>query len=357
MAVHLAKKAKRSAPNDRDYFEALLKTNRWFSRFDVLTKAMKAGPRHLQQYYKQVLMVMQANSSSTGGVWQNQENSTSSLTERAHSYQQLRDGNEGTQSSSWLDVEHLLMALTDTSDLTLKKTFKELNITPVEIQRAVESIQPKQIPFGICYLVRETVEILLVVMVFLIVIKEGLGELRLIPSESMMPLLQVEDRVVIDKLTRHWRSYERGDILVFYPPTTQLNYDPMSLFLRLTGFSGFLFKKEDNIDVAYIKRLIGMPGDRVEVIPGQGVKVNDQFLNEPYAAEIANTCSMVHPIPYCGPIDVPQDHYFVMGDNRNHSADSRYWGFEPRNRVIGRAFFRIWPLNRFESISLPEELH
>jgi signal peptidase I len=352
VAEHLARKAKRPHPIDRDYFEAFLKTNRWFSRFDVIAKALGHAPKQIQRYYKKVLQVVQTNP-TTHSVWQHQQQATNNLPQRAVHY--LQQGSHGpsapTASPMLLDVEHLWMALTDSTDPAIQKTLTELNISPATIHQATEKVRPKQVPLGVLYLLREALEILVVVMVFLVVIKEGLGELRLIPSESMMPLLQIEDRVVIDKLTRYWRPYERGDILVFYPPITQLKYDPVSLFLRLTGFSGFLFKKEDNIDVAYIKRLIGMSGDMVEVIPGQGVAVNGKLLQEPYTAEIANTCTFVQPVPYCGPVEVPKDHYFVMGDNRNHSADSRYWGFEPKNRVIGRAVFRIWPLNRVGPIT------
>jgi signal peptidase I len=204
------------------------------------------------------------------------------------------------------------------------------------------------------FLVREIGEVAFVVLLMLIVIKEGFGELRLIPSESMLPLLQIEDRIVIEKVTRWWRPYQRGDILVFYPPTTILKNDPLSWVLRATGFSGFIFPKESNIDVAYIKRLIGEPGDKIQVVPNEGVFVNGQRLHEPYVMELAQSCTQVLPTQYCGTITVPRDSYFLMGDNRNQSADSRFWGFEPKERVIGRAVFRLWPLNRMGPLSLPE---
>ncbi|NBV43246.1 signal peptidase I, partial [bacterium] len=111
-----------------------------------------------------------------------------------------------------------------------------------------------------------------------------------------------------------------------------------------------LYKKDDYIDVAYIKRLIGLPGDTVEVIPGEGVWVNGKKLDEPYVNEIGATCTLVKPEPYCGPIKIPAGQYYMMGDNRNQSLDSRYWGFARDERVIGRAVFRIWPLNRLGSL-------
>src|SRR5699024_1297078 len=140
------------------------------------------------------------------------------------------------------------------------------------------------------------------VLFFLILIKSFVGELRLIPSESMVPGLQVADRLVIERVTRWTRPYHRGDILVFYPPMTQLKNDHVSLFLRLTGFSGLMYKKEDNIDVAYIKRLIGLPGDTVNVKPGVGVFVNGKKLDETYVNEVADTCTLMRPEPYCGSV-------------------------------------------------------
>ena len=122
--------------------------------------------------------------------------------------------------------------------------------------------------------------------------------------------------------------------------------------MRITGFSGLIYKKEDNVDVAYIKWLIGQPGDIVDVRPEVGVFVNGQKLNEPYVNEIAATCTLMRPTPYCGPVRVPPHMYYMMGDNRNLSLDSRYWGFAREDRVIGRAVFRIWPLNRIGLLPL-----
>jgi signal peptidase I len=179
------------------------------------------------------------------------------------------------------------------------------------------------------------------------VVRQGLGEPRLIPSESMVPTLQVDDRVLVEKPSQWFRSYQRGDILVFYPPQTELKNDPWSLFLRWTGFSG-LYPKEANVDVAYIKRLIGLPGERLEVKFGQGVFINGHRLAEPYVADVPYSCTRELPTTQCGALTIPPNHYFVMGDNRNGSLDSRYWGFLPKERVIGRAWARVWPLDRFD---------
>lgn len=192
---------------------------------------------------------------------------------------------------------------------------------------------------------RETLEMILLTLILIVGIRNLLGEPRWIPTESMYPNLIEGDRLFIEKVTNYAGKFKRGDILVFYPPQENLRHDPWSEFTRAVGFF--------NNDTAYIKRLIGMPGDKLEVKEGIGVFINDHLLNEPYVAEIASrNCGII--AAYCGPLTVPKNSYFMMGDNRNNSQDSRYWGFLPANRVIGKASFRFWPLNRLIIFNKPD---
>lgn len=255
-------------------------------------------------------------------------------------------------AADMIHPEHLLLALTALEKHACgpKTDHAELlpsgqGVTTGAIWDAVSQLHQRRWLRRLLFLARETAEILLMVVVFLVLIKEFVGEIRLIPSESMVPTLLVDDRIFIERMTRWWREPQRGDILVFYPPQTQTPRDPWHVFLRLTGFSGIVFTKEDNIDVAYIKRVVGLPGDVVNVVPDDGVYVNNKKLTEPYIAEVGKTCTFAAPL-VCGPIRVPRDSYYVMGDNRNQSADSRYWGFVDHHRLIGRAVFRVWPVNR-----------
>lgn len=198
----------------------------------------------------------------------------------------------------------------------------------------------------------EATEFVLTLLLFLIVIRQGLMEPRLIPSESMLPALQIEDRVLVEKPSRLWRPYQRGDILVFYPPFAQLNTDPISRVLRWSGLSGLVNDKDSMVDVAYIKRLIAVEGDTLQVIPNQGIKRNGQWVNEPYVNAIAATCTVEQPKRYCGPIVIPKGYYFMMGDNRNDSYDSRFWGLVHQDRVLGRAWLRLWPAHRIGTLTL-----
>lgn len=151
-------------------------------------------------------------------------------------------------------------------------------------------------------------------------IRSFVAEARYIPSGSMLPTLQINDRLIVDKLSYEFRDPKRGDIVVFSPTETL---------------------KAQNFKDAFIKRVIGLPGETVEVRDGR-VYVNNQPLQERYIEERPNY--------QFGPVTVPPNQYLVLGDNRNNSYDSHYWGFVPRHNIIGRAVVRFWPLNRLGEI-------
>ena len=204
---------------------------------------------------------------------------------------------------------------------------------------------------------KEIINTIVFVLVAVILIRFFIGELRWIPSESMFPTIKKRDRVYVEKLEYPKRTIERGDILVFYPPNTKLSNSIFAILSRLTGIACK--------DVAYIKRVIGMPNDKFEIkfvkeLDEYRVFINDKMLNEPYINNIYSAgyeyppagydstwtpCS--HPdVKYCGPFTIPEKKYFMMGDNRGNSADSRFWGFLDEDRIIGRANFMFWPISR-----------
>jgi signal peptidase I len=140
----------------------------------------------------------------------------------------------------------------------------------------------------------------------------------------MEPTLQINDRLIIEKVSYHFQKPERGDIVVF-SPTAAL--------------------KAQNFQDAFIKRVIGLPGDKVQVKNGL-VYVNGKALAEKYIAEEPNYTF--------GPVTVPPDQYLVLGDNRNNSYDSHAWGFVPRENLIGRAVVRFWPFDRLGGLDNPD---
>jgi signal peptidase I len=152
-------------------------------------------------------------------------------------------------------------------------------------------------------------------------IRTCVAEARFIPSGSMEPTLAVNDRLIVDKVSYKFGKPQRGDVVVFNP--TQALEDQ---------------KFHD----AFIKRVIGLPGDQVEVKDGK-VFINDNALDENYTKEMPNYKMQ--------PVKVPENQYLVLGDNRNNSYDSHYWGFVPQDKLVGKAVVRFWPLNRMGGIT------
>jgi len=159
----------------------------------------------------------------------------------------------------------------------------------------------------------ETIRIFIVALVIALFLRAFIVEPRFIPSGSMEPTLQVGDRILVDKISMQWQEPQRGDILIFYPPKSPAI--------------------EDNTK-AYIKRLIGIEGDQIGVRGGK-VYRNGEALDEPYIAEAPKYMMRT--------VTVPKGHYWMMGDNRNHSNDSHIWGFLPKENVIGKATIRFFP--------------
>ncbi len=151
-----------------------------------------------------------------------------------------------------------------------------------------------------------------------------------IPTVSMVPTLKVGDMVLANRFIYHLHSPRRGDVIVFHPPG---HGDIPSNGAKTEA------------SVNYIKRIIGLPGDWVQIRKGlvsicTAKDVGCQRLNEPYVNQHpADTSSN-------GDYHVPQGEYFMMGDNRADSEDSRVWGFLPRRNIIGKAFVVYWPLDR-----------
>jgi signal peptidase I len=149
-----------------------------------------------------------------------------------------------------------------------------------------------------------------------------IAEARYIPAKSMQPTLAVGDRLIIDKLTYRFREPKRGDIIVFSPTETL---------------------KKQNFRDAFIKRIIGIPGDRIEITEGR-VYLNGQLTNENYIAK-----EDTHGTELEAQI-IPPNSYIVLGDFRSNSYDSRYWGLVPRENIIGIATKRFYPFDRAGSL-------
>ncbi|MEL6439483.1 MAG: signal peptidase I [Cyanobacteria bacterium J06621_8] len=170
----------------------------------------------------------------------------------------------------------------------------------------------------------ELIKTLVSAAILAVGIRSCVAEARFIPSASMVPTLIEDDRLIIEKISYRFREPKRGDVVVFAPTET--------------------LKK--NYNNAFIKRVIGLPGDQIEII-SDVVFVNGEKLEESYIAEVQPKQKTNLPVINNHPlITVPPGQYFVLGDNRYNSLDSREWGFVPKENLIGRATVLFWPPNR-----------
>ena len=208
-------------------------------------------------------------------------------------------------------------------------------------------------PKGFKESVLVVVQFIVTMIAMAVFFKGTVSEARYIPSESMLPTLQINDRVLVEKVTHPLlgRKYERGDIVVFYPP-------PIENGCPDNGLLGRFVPLLPENPPAFIKRVIGLPGDIIEIRHGVGVYINGVLLDEsayvktPPNYDLATlgdiggysrTGQVVQPFPHSNePIVVPENELFLLGDNRNASADSHVWGFAEQNRVVGRACCVFW---------------
>jgi signal peptidase I len=166
------------------------------------------------------------------------------------------------------------------------------------------------------HLAREIVETLALTLIIFIVIRFAIQSYR-VEGTSMQPGLQSDEYVLVNKTAYLFHIPDRGDIIVFHDP---------------------LDTSKD-----YIKRVIGLPGDTISYT-STTVEVNGVVLNEPYISEKANPLAK-------SPFVVPANDYFVLGDNRPISDDSRDWGFVPKDYIVGKAVMVYWPVNKWELIN------
>lgn len=165
----------------------------------------------------------------------------------------------------------------------------------------------------------------IVIVIIFLLLQHFVGQHIEVNGSSMENTLSHKDHLILEKVSYHFGEPTRYDIVVFRPYMTE--------------------EKEEKY---YIKRLIGMPGDRIQVIEGE-IYINDEILPESYSTEAIKDSRYGIAKEE---IVLDEDEYFLMGDNRNNSTDSRDKSIGPvkRDAIIGRAWVRIWPLSKFEII-------
>jgi signal peptidase I len=225
--------------------------------------------------------------------------------------------------------------------------------SPADGPEAAATIQPRR--RGWLVFLRDVVVIILIAVLVSLVVKTFLVRSFYIPSSSMEETLLVKDRILVDEITPRFGGYDRGDIVVFrdpggwLPPIKEPARPPVveafEWVLSLVGLAA------PDSDDHLVKRIIGIPGDHVVCcnaigqISVNGVPIDETDYINVDAGDPASTESF--------DVTVPAGSLWVLGDNRNRSADSRFHmdqpgkGFVPIDNVVGRAFLITWPFDRF----------
>jgi signal peptidase I len=166
--------------------------------------------------------------------------------------------------------------------------------------------------------IREWLEVIVVAFILALVVQTYVVKPFKIPSGSMENTLQVGDMIFVNRFLYIFEPPHRGDVMVFKYP--------------------------ENPNQDFVKRLIGLSGDTIAIYDRK-VLINGTAIDEPYIKE--------PPVDNFGPVIVPQDTYLMLGDNRNNSRDSRYWGFLPKSMIKGKAFLIYWAKKERDGSSLP----
>lgn len=164
--------------------------------------------------------------------------------------------------------------------------------------------------------IRETIESIAIAVVLAIIIRMFIFEPFYIPSGSMEPTLLVNDRIIVSKVSYYFGEPQRGDVMVFkYPKDPSRNF---------------------------VKRMVAKPGETVE-LRDNTLYINGEAVSENY---------LPRGVQYedYGPLEIPQGYYFMLGDNRNNSEDSRYWGTLPEDLITGKSVAIYWPIERLSLI-------
>lgn len=166
------------------------------------------------------------------------------------------------------------------------------------------------------FIFNDILESIVIAVILAVVIRYFVFQPFYIPSESMKPTLMVGDRIIVNKFLYRFQPPKRGDVMVFKYP------------------------KDESRD--FIKRIIGLPGDTLEIRDSL-LFINGKQVEEPW---------LPSGLMFVGqpPTKIPPGNYFMMGDNRNNSEDSRVWGFVPEKNIVGKAVVVFWPVDRMQLI-------
>lgn len=197
---------------------------------------------------------------------------------------------------------------------------------------------------------REIIETALLALLIFVVVRNVVLNFR-VDGSSMLPTLQNEEMILVNR--NAYRDLDLGDFVDWVPGFSEQHWFSIVDWGEPARGDVIVFTPPAPGDQKpYIKRVIGLPGDHVEITVEGQVLVNGVALDEPYIGDYRNECVSVPSFEYCD-VTVPEGHYFVMGDHRNNSQDSRYFGVVAEDRIIGKAWIVYWPAGEFGPVEHP----
>ena len=204
------------------------------------------------------------------------------------------------------------------------------------------------------YWSREILEFIICIIIayfIFLIINFFFGAISSVKQVSMFPTIEEGDSVLISRPTIFKKELKRGDIITFEAPIDEGYYrenddgDNIAEYKKYNIFTGFLYKFMGIGKVTYVKRVIGVAGDHVVINDDGTVSINDEIIDEPYLNEQRTSQNG----EYINLV-VPDDCIYVMGDNREGSKDSRFFGCIPLDHVDGYVICRVWPFNKIGSV-------
>lgn len=222
----------------------------------------------------------------------------------------------------------------------------QADATPPTTGQAVTTTEKKRTSA-----VREIIETALLAILIFVSVRALVLNFR-VDGTSMLPTLESGEMILVNR--NAYREFDLGDLVDWLPGVPEQHWFTIVDWGAPTRGDVIVFTPPEPGDQKpYIKRVIGLPGDHVQVTEDLQVLVNGVALDEEYIGDFQNVCVNVRQFPYCD-VTVPEGHYFVMGDHRDNSQDSRFFSVVAEERIIGKAWLVYWPMGSFGLVEHPD---
>ena len=193
-------------------------------------------------------------------------------------------------------------------------------------------------------IIREYAEALIIAIILALTIRVFVVQAFKIPSGSMIPTLLIGDHILVSKLAYGFQLPKDCEFQLAFPPATCFSSTVVMNFSSPERGDVIVFRYPEDENKDFIKRVVGTPGDVIEIRNKQVFVNGEEFIDKDFTQRVDPGIidGRINPRDNLGPLTVPAESFFVMGDNRDQSLDSRFWGFVKMNKIKGRAFLVYW---------------